>query len=55
MTSYFDNGTAVVVRLDELQKREIPALESVHAQVVQDLHKERAEKAFNKLVKETAS
>ena len=29
MTSYYDNGTAVVVRLDQVHKREIPALESV--------------------------
>ena len=55
ITYYFDDGKAVVIRLDDLRKREIPALESVHARVVEDLHKERAEKAFNKLVNQTAA
>jgi Parvulin-like peptidyl-prolyl isomerase len=55
MTSYYDNNMAVIVRLDDLHKREIPALETVRTQVEQALHKERAEKAFNKLVKETAA
>lgn len=55
MTSYFDNSNAVVVRLDDVQKRAIPALEAVRARVEQDLYRERAEKAFIKLVKDTAA
>ena len=55
MTFFFENNSAVVVRLDEIIKREVPALEAVRAQVEKDLHAERAERAFGKLVKETAA
>jgi peptidyl-prolyl cis-trans isomerase D len=55
MNSYYDNSNAVVVRLDDVQKRVAPALEAVRARVEQDLYKERAEKAFIKLVKDSAA
>ena len=55
MTSYYDNNTAVVVRLDDVQKRAAPTLETVRTRVEQDLYRERAEKAFINLVKDTAA
>lgn len=55
LSSYYDNSMAVAVRLDEIKKREVPSLESVKAVVVEDLHKERADKAFNKMIKGMAA
>jgi peptidyl-prolyl cis-trans isomerase D len=55
MTSYYDNSVAVVVRLDDVQKRAVPTLETVKSLVEKDLYREKAEKAFGKLVKETAA
>jgi hypothetical protein len=55
MTSFYESDKAVIVRLDEIQKREQPALESVRARVEDDLHREHAAKAFEKMVKETAA
>ena len=46
ITSYYENNTEIIVKLTEIHKREIPALELVRATVVQDMHKERAEKGF---------
>lgn len=55
VTSYFDGNKAVIVQLDEVVKKEIPALESVRTRVEQDMYKERAEKTFKKLIKATAA
>ena len=55
LTSFYDGNKAAAIRLDVIQKREAPALDTVKATVVEDLHKERAQKTFGKLVKEAAA
>jgi hypothetical protein len=53
--TFYDGQKAVAVRLDSVQKRETPSLDSVKSAVIDDLHKDRARRAFNKLVKENLS
>ena len=54
MSSFFESGAAVVVRLDSLKKKEIPALETVKERVLQDYHHMKATKTFKKMVSDAA-
>jgi peptidyl-prolyl cis-trans isomerase D len=55
LTSFYDGNKAIAIRLDAIQKREAPALETVKATVIEDLHRDRAQKAFRKIVKDTTA
>lgn len=55
MNYFFENGKAVIVKLDEITKRAVPPLESVKDRVLADLHNDLAKKTFEKMVKDIAA